>query len=143
MKVLWAVICQSCAVDRETNSVSLFNLLEQIHVPEPPTEEEENIYLPTSPISFFLVASFSRTDLNVGERNRGRIRIEFPNAIEPDLLPDFEIDLKDAHRNRFRGQFPSMPVKGEGEYRFIIEVDESGEWRQLFEIPLMVSYQEQ
>ena len=60
------------------------------------------------------------------------------------MLPEFETDLVDGDRTRVRFNFPIMPIKGQGMYRFIIEeATSSGEWRQLFEIPLMVSYQEQ
>ena len=143
MKVLWAIICQSSAVDQETNNVSLFNLLEQVHVPEPPTGGEANEPFPVAPISFSIVALLSRTNLSMGESGKGRIRIEFPSDAAPDLLPDFEYDLEVALHHRIRFHFQGMPIKGEGIYRFLIEEEAaSGQWTQLFEAPLIVSYQD-
>ena len=37
MKVIWAVLCENSVIDRDTNNVSLLNVLEQMQlVAEPP-----------------------------------------------------------------------------------------------------------
>jgi len=142
LKVLWAVACQSSSVDQETNTVSLFNLLEQISVPEPPRSEisSDDPILRAATGAFELFILTGRSDLNVGERGPARVCLHFPSD-EPPASFQIEIDLTSAQRNRIKISLPALPVSGEGTYRFVIEAaDATGGWNQLFEIPLEVSY---
>lgn len=145
MRVPWAVICESSVVDQETNRVSLFNILEEIQVPEPLDAITEETSLPAAPVNFELFILFSRSDLAVGEQGKGRIQIRFPSDTpvekSPGLSPEFEIPLTTAHQHRVRIRFPVLPYYSEGTYRFDIEASTSSEaWSHLFEVPLEVSY---
>lgn len=141
MKVLWATICQSSSIDRETNNVSLFNILEQISVPEPPAIGEETMSLSAASGPFELFILASRTDEDIGEHYQARVRLCFPSNGAEASFP-IEFDMISVHRNRIRIGFPALPISGEGIYRFIIEAGENENWYELFEIPLLVSYQE-
>ena len=145
MRVHWAVICESSVVDQETNRVSLFNILEEIQVPEPLEEITEESTLPAAPVKFELFILFARSDLEVGEQGKGRIQIRFPSDTptekSPGPSPELDIQLTSAHQHRVRIRFPVLPYYGEGSYHFGIEVaTEPGDWQQLFDVPLVVSY---
>ena len=141
MKALWAVLCQSSSVDRETNNVSLFNVFEEVRVQAPP--EPATPALPygavTSALEF--IALFRRSDINSGERLSGRFRIQTPLGTGSDPLP-IEIDLTSSLRHRVRIRLPALPISGEGTYLFTIEAEGSAsQWCQLCEVPLEVIFQ--
>lgn len=146
MRVSWAVICESSVVDQETNRVSLFNILEEIQVPEPLDDAiAEEASLPAAPVKFELFILFARSDLAVGEQGKGRIQMRFPGDTpaekSPGPSPEFEIQLTSARQHRVRIRFPVMPYYGEGNYHFGIEVaTETEDWQKLFDAPLVVSY---
>ena len=142
MKVLWAIICEGSSVDRESNNVSLFNVLEQIQIPEPPAVDASNDARPAAPIPYRLVVLFCRSDQMVGEKGTARIALRFPTEEEPVIFPQSVIDLEVAQRNRLVSRFPFLPVSGEGTYKFVIEeLTDSVQWQELFEVPVEVSFQ--
>ena len=141
MKVIWAVLCESSSIDQETNNVSLFNILEEMHFLEPPHQDMTQGNVTVAPFRFILIALFSRSDVNRGERSVARLVIASPGGLDSDTLPEFEVDLESAHRNRTRLNFGGFPLKGEGEYSFQIQTpDQGGDWQVLFELPLQVGY---
>lgn len=145
MRVPWAVICESAIVDQETNRVSLFNILEEIQVPEPLEEITEESTLPAAPVKFELFILFARSDMGAGEQGKVRMRMRFPadDPMEksPTPPPDFGVDLTSARHHRVRIRFPVLPYHREGTYYFVIETETGPEdWQQLFEVPLEVSY---
>lgn len=143
MKVLWAVLCQGSAVDQETNNVSLYNILEQLDVPEPPAEPPDTSTLRAAlrPLELFIL--FSRTVSEVPEAGRANVRLIFPSD-DPPASFQIDVDLSQAHRHRVRINLPGMPVSGEGEYLFVVEaLGDDGDSIPLFEIPFTVAYQVQ
>lgn len=139
--MIWAVLCEGTSTDQETNNVSLFNILEEIHFPEPPDQSQEPDRFPITPVRFTLMALFSRTSVDEAEKSTARLVIGFPDSGPPDILPEFVVDLESAHRNRVKLNFGGLPVRGEGEYRFEIQSPSGNyEWFRLFEIPLQISY---
>lgn len=143
MKVLWAVICQSSVVDQETNNVSLFNILEQVDVPEPPAlpPDSSSLRAALRPLELFIL--FARTASEVPEHGRVNVRLIFPSD-DPPASFQIDVDLSQVHRNRARINLPGMPVSGEGEYLFVIEaLSDIGDSMPLYEIPFFVSYQAQ
>ena len=144
MKILWAAICESLSVDQETNNVSLFNILEEVHFPEPPeliTEQENMVVVP---VQFVLMALFGRSDTEIGERGQARLVIALPDGTEAEADPRFEVDLESVHRARVKIDVAGIPLRGEGEYDFRIEtLDQDSKWGLLFEIPLVIYFQNQ
>lgn len=146
MKVIWVVLCQSSAVDRETNVVSLFNVVEEIHLPAQPLALPPEQQLPAgtllTPI-FQLVALWMRSAPDVPEQGRGRIQVLLPDG-SLGMSQEFEVDLTQYLRLRFRSNLPGLPVGGEGVYRFLIDGKAAdSEWTQMFELPLLVVLQHQ
>ncbi|MDE2844440.1 MAG: hypothetical protein OXN21_13825 [Chloroflexota bacterium] len=142
MKVLWAIICEGTSIDKETNNISLFNVLELVQVPEPPTENCKPGRPPVAPFSYRIVVSFCRSEPDRAERGAGRIRLVFPTEQVDGLFEEFDIDLENADRNTFVCHIPFIPISGEGTYTYIVEsYTELSEWQPLFEIPLEVSFE--
>ena len=142
MKALWAIVCEGSSVDRESNSVSLFNVLEQVQFPEPPSVDATTDVRPAAPIAYRVVVLFCRSDPTIGEKRAARIALRFPTGEEPVIFPQGVIDLEVAQRNRLVSRFPFLPIDGEGTYYFVVEeLADSAEWLQLFEVPLEVSFQ--
>ena len=147
MRITWAFLCRSSAIDIDTNSISLFNIIEDISVPSDPpvVDEEEEDSFPMALGSCELIVASARTDLSVPERSPVRVLLEFPTETPPAVLLEAEINLESAQRNRFRLQLPGLPISGRGTYRFVIEVQQPDgeEWHQLHEVPISVEYQTQ
>ena len=142
MKVIWAVLCERVSVDKDTNNLSLFNIVEEVQVPaqEPPSfakVSDKHVI----PAAFELVVLWARTDLGVPERGIGRVRILVPE--DGDAFPqEYEVDLTQFLRLRTRLRLPGLPAGGEGIYLFKIDGKQSGEdWTEMFELPLRVVFQ--
>ena len=137
MKVVWAVLCQSSVIDRATNNVSLFNVVEEIDLVGP-------LPLPSSgeviaPFVFDLVILFARSDVDTPEKGRGRIRVV--RLDETRSAPqEFEIDLTKFLRFRVVAKIPGLPLTGAGIYRFLVDCSvDSSEGSIPFELPIRVT----
>ena len=144
MKVNWAVIAESSAVDQDTNNISLFHIIEDVNIPEPPESlqpVEDGDTLPVVALRFVIVAVFARTEEDTGEKKEVQLVVEMPNGNVAETGVIFEVDLETAHRNRTRVNVSTLPLAGQGEYRFQFRgLDNDERWRVMSETPLHVSY---
>ena len=141
MRVVWAILCQSSVIDRTTNNLSIFNVIEELQVVGPVPEGEAGDPTPetVTPNLYELVILFSRTDFEVPERGRGRVRAMAPDgtAAHPQ---EFEIDLSQFLRLRMQVKIPGIPIRGEGIYKFIVDYATEGDgWSVPYELPLRVT----
>ena len=143
MKVVWAILCESAITDRDTNRVSLFNVMDDIilQVP-PPTLAKESDRQPTLvPMKFELVALWARSNPNEPENAQGQHRIIGPNNEELES-EEFEIDLTQFLQLRIRHHFLSLPYWSEGLYSMKIDAKTPGtDWQEMFEWLLSVEVQ--
>ncbi|MFQ5875655.1 MAG: hypothetical protein ACE5JL_17905, partial [Dehalococcoidia bacterium] len=145
LKVIWAVLCQSSVVDRYTINLSLFNIIEEITVASTPPQEPpaggslgEGV-----PAIFELVTLWARSIQEVPERGYGRTRLIVPGD-ESQMEQEYEVDLTQYLRLRHRMRISGLPIRDQGTHRFVIDGrGESGEWAQMFEVPLRVVIQTQ
>ena len=143
MKILWAFLCRSSAIDVDTNNISLFNILEDIDIPfEPPTREADGNSRAMAIGSFELVVAASRDNPEVGERVPTRVNLYFPDGSPPETLLELDIDLTSTERYRFRLGLPGLPIGGRGTYTFAIEMqlDEPGVWPRAHEVSLDLEF---
>ena len=130
MKVIWAVLCQSSSVDRDSNNMSLFNMLEEVRLPasvpamtlEPDLTEEALEALG----QFQLVILWARSDEGIGEKIRARVRVFPPAAEDPVVTSDLDVDPSEYLRLRQRVNFPGIPASRQqgpvaGTYEFVID----------------------
>jgi hypothetical protein len=142
LKVIWAVLCQNSVIDRATNAISLFNVIEEIHVtPQPPQEP----LMPEAvgqgaPIVFQLVTLWVRSNLDSPEQGRGRLRLVLPDG-ESSIAREHEVNLTQFLRLRHITTLSTLPIRGEGIYKFVVEGKESNsDWSNRFEVPLRVAF---
>lgn len=144
MKVIWAVLAEGSSVDRDTNNVSLFNVVEEMHVPAPPENPNDPDVLPLVPVRLVLVTLFARSATDQGETQQARLVVGLPGGRIAETDPHMDVDLESALRHRNRFNLGAIPIAGEGEYSFQIQrLDESNNWNLMFEVPLHVSYLDQ
>ena len=151
MKVLWAVICEGSAIDQETNNISLFTIVEEMHIPEPPGDESAGDEPPGDesagdgsplfPARLLLVALFSRSDFDIEEKEEARLVIHLANGQSVVTQPHLEVDLESAHRSRIKFNLPGIPVGGQGQYKFELQaLSDESDWDPIFEVPIHVSF---
>lgn len=145
MRLIWAVLCERSVIDRDTNMVSLINVLEEMTMAVQPPPEAPDASLPQAviPVPIELVTLWARSDEKIPERGRYRVRLLLPD----DRVPadsEFEVDLTQFLRLRHRSRFPGLPVAGEGTYHFVVEEGAGGGgWATMSEVPLRVVVQTQ
>ena len=148
MKVLWAVLCQTSAIDRDSNNVSLFNVMEEVRlpasVPVVPMESQDQTEAAVPALGRFqLVILWSRSDEGVGERSRVRLRVFAPGTEDPLTVGESEVDLSQFLRLRHRVNFPGIPMPTPepvaGTYEFIVDCKSADrEWEEMARVPLRV-----
>ncbi len=143
MKVIWAVACQASSLDKDTNNVSLFNVIEEIAVSaEPPTEAAGTDTTAVARGDFELVVLWARSDEEASEKGTGRVRI-----LDPDGKAlggaDSDVDLSTFLRLRSRNRFMVFPVTKLGMYDFVVEYKTADEdWTIMFNVPVRVKVTE-
>lgn len=133
-------------MDRETNNISLFNVVEEVVVAAQPPLSLKQLGLPEGvvPVVFQLVVLWARSDPAVPEKGRGRLRVEMPTDTRV-LGNEFDADLTAFLRLRTVINLPGLPAgagASDGIYRFLIDgKTELADWTEMFELPLRVTFQ--
>ena len=131
MDHVWSVLCLKASIDRETNNISLFDVLEQVRV-HPPLEREGAV----GPLE--LISLWTRS-AGYPERGQARVSLRGPSGhIQFQQIQ--EIDLREYRRMRARLRVVVMPIEGPGTYVFSVEVPRpnSEDWTEIAKIPLDV-----
>ena len=150
MKVLWAILCQASVTDRDTNIVSLFNILEEVKIPAHPPSIEGEMSAGQGAIGLGLmelIVLWARSDPAVGERGITRLQMYGPGDDNPiGGTTQSEVDLTSFQRLRQRIRYPGFPVPTagpiEGIYRIVIERQEDEQWHTAAEVPIVVTREE-
>lgn len=123
---VWTVFCTSSAIDRDTNTVSLFDIVEQIDGEIPEAIENKKIIIPAK---FQLFTLWARGASNEGEIGTTRTRFLAPNG-DVLLTSQNEVDLRESiERRRVRLNIAGLPYTGRGCYRFVVEIQSpDGQW---------------
>ena len=148
MKVNWAVLCASSAIDKDSNNMSLFNIMEEVRVPASPPPS--TVYPSDGPLEgllapglFQLVILFARSDEEIPEHKETRVRVIAPDGDEMTVGSDYDVNLRQFLRLRARINFPGLPLKAPkptpGTYEIIIQnKNDDGGWSELYRVPLRV-----
>jgi hypothetical protein len=130
---VWTVICSSAIIDQETNNVSIFNILEQVEIPQ------ESIVNQAMGIGVELLSLWVRADLSKPATGKSRADLVTPSG-ELINLAESVIDLSKFERLRSRALFQGLPYKGEGVYRFLVgyKGEDEQDWNPVASIPLKV-----
>lgn len=139
---IWSILCQSSSVDRETNRLSLLNILEEISIKKDKASEGK-FFLP---LEFEIVSFLERLDDN----RKGDIIQEAEMGItDPSggvlLKRPFELLFrKGFKRLRNRLKMNGLIITTAGIYTFFIRVrgHKGGAFQVIAEIPLAVKISE-
>ena len=108
---VWSVLCSNTIIDKDSNNISLIDALEQWNLP-PDTEFPVVIGNP-----FVLVSLWSRANLSQGAKGRAKVTIRNPEEEAKDI-PEYEIDLENYRRSRYRSGMQGFRLVSEGKYVF-------------------------
>ena len=135
MRHIWSVLCSKQSIDRETNSISLFEVIEGVQfytkaIPSFP-----------SPVPFAgtLVTLWARS--TPGERAKGvaRVRLLSPEGTEL-LSQTMEVNLESHPRNRSILQLQGIVIGGPGVHAWEVSSRAAdGRWETQATIPMDVA----
>ena len=142
MKVQYALLCQKAIIDRDSNNVSIFNVIEEISIPQESLALSTDNPVPLGDlIGFELLTLWARSADDVAEEGSGRLQVFVPDQEEAFVTRTFPVDLSQFLRTRSRIAFPGLPAAGRGTYRFVLTSSRNSEWEFQFEVPLRVAIQ--
>jgi hypothetical protein len=133
-KVPWAVLCTRSIIDRQANSISLIDIVEQLNAPALP----EGLAL--VPATFDLVTFWTRGDDNELEAGEGRVRMIAPNGTTT-LTGVAQVDLAQHERVRNIARLNGLPLSGVGRYTVLVDFKRNGQdvWSELYRFSLPVT----
>jgi hypothetical protein len=132
---VWTVVCSRAVIDRESNNVSLENVLEQLTISTGPKPGG------LLPIRIDVMTLWVRSDFNVPATGTGRVTFVSPSGAESELL-EFPINLEEHQRFRSRARYQALPLAESGRYSFRVDlrVDGAEEWQTVSVVPLEVNF---
>jgi hypothetical protein len=130
------MLVQSYSVDRESNSLSLFNVIEEITLPADVPVPPEGQTIPIGP-QMALVGLLSRSEPSTAEKVEARVQISLPNG-KNAANANFVVDLTEDARSRAILKIPFLPFSVEGFYTFSTALKIGDAWNEVHSIQLRV-----
>jgi hypothetical protein len=112
-KLEYFLVCESVSTDRETNRVSLFNIIEEVQLSAAPGSG----YIIAQ---FVAVACWNRMPADEGKDYQATLRIHSPGEESIDFPLNFQME-RPRHRLTFR--FQGLPAVRPGDLRFELLVN--------------------
>lgn len=140
INLLWCVICSKSSIDKESNNLSLFNIIEEIGFNQeaPSVEEGQTI---TLPINFEIVSFWESNPYNSDDRLDLRIIVLMPGEREHPVDQTYSINFTSHPRLRVRILVNGFPYNGSGRYLIRLEkrhVLIDGDWELATELPIEI-----
>lgn len=137
----WTVLCSNSAIDKDSNNISLFNIVERITIyGEPPQGNKVGAV----PIPHTIVTLWGRSDIEQPERGTTRFVIEYQQGDDTKSTDPHEIgiDLTEHPRFRTRATLNALPVLGEGRHwiRVFLNQNDEDEWVRVASIPYEIFF---
>ena len=130
-KHLWTVLCKRTVLDRYTNTVSMFQVLDELKAPLSELEMPATV-----PLEWSLTTLWMREDLTISEEFATRVDIISPKG---KTLGGSEapVDMSAHKRHRMITNQDRLSIDGPGIYLFRIEYKaKNGRWVRAAEVPL-------
>lgn len=132
---VWTVVCSRAVIDRESNNVSLQNIIEQINIRGEPIPDR------VVAVQLEVVTLWVRADFDVPSQATTRLTVLSPSG---NVLGSFEsdIDVSEYERFRARVKFEGLLMPELGRYAFRTELKNKGEseWHEVATIPLKIVF---
>ncbi len=120
MKNIWTVIFNRAVVDEKTNSISLFDCIEEVIVnfskPEDISVPQKNI-----PINFAIISLWSDNDTSKDRKFEYLLEIIDPQGKKINQFSNVPVIEKGKKRLRTIIQMNGMGITSEGEYMLVIK----------------------
>lgn len=133
---VWSLICNSSSIDEENHTISIFNILEQLSVFSNTPD------MVSLPIHLEIFSLLTREDEKVPAQ--GKMRIFFCDPADScTQKAELDIDLKNAVYFRSRIRVDGLDLKGNGKYKFVVELQQKGKkaWEKVASLPLLINFQ--
>lgn len=130
IKVLWSMICNSTSTDQQTNTISLFGVIEEITITPPneatPKEAFKSGILAKLP--FEIVVLFSRDGDNAEEELNSEFWLSLVDPFGKSIMENsFPAKIeKDKKRLRMNIRMDGIKITMEGNYAFRIYTKNEG-----------------
>lgn len=132
---VWTVVCSRVVVDKESNNLSIQNVLERVTIQGEPMPET------LLPMPFEVVTMWTRTDPDKPARGSMRMQMLFPSG-EVFETREADITMLKHLTYRIKNLFSGLPIAEAGRHLFTVELRNEGEekWRQVAVVPLMITF---
>jgi hypothetical protein len=128
----FALIAQVVSVDRDSNSLSIINVIDELAVGRETPDPPKGKAIPGG-FSLSVVAVWYRSSADKPETGEARVQLIGPNSKRPVGQAQTPLDLSGTiqrARTIFRMQF--LPYQGPGTYTFVVQVTAGGgKWRRV------------
>lgn len=144
IKHVWTVLCKKSVVDRETNNITLFDVLERLDVGVEIKNQKlsglpEKVVLP---FSFEIVTMWARSDFEdkIERKVEAKTEILDPNGVKIGNVTNNFVMSPEFRRMRSIGRLSNIGLTISGKYFFKISGKESDDkdFKNVAEIPLEV-----
>lgn len=131
-KLDFVMFAGAVTIDRETNALSIINVVEGLGVPagvpDPPKDAFHNVGPPLS-----VVVMCRRSKPDRPESGTGRVRVFVPKRRDAVGGEEFKIDLTGSNKgSRSVLKLPFLPYIGPGTYRLDVEIKVGDDkWKRL------------
>jgi hypothetical protein len=137
---VWSVLCLKSVIDKDTNNITLVDVLEQLNVVISPVPSPQGRAV--LPVEYELISFFTREGDNQPCRGAMRITLQGPSGNAIDEPNQFPIDLSASfERSRNRTRMAGIPLVGPGIYNFLVEYQDEMDtgWKTAARLPLQVA----
>jgi hypothetical protein len=140
LKHRWTLLCERFSIDQRSNNVTLFGIIDEVHVPKSAVTEAMAAGKPAAAqIQSVLVIQTERSDIAVAEK--GVIECRLLDAQGQELGSSrADVSLERGRRVRSAFNINVLPITNEGIYLYRVFHVTDGESRQVDELPLRVMF---
>lgn len=134
IKHIFSTICNRTSIDKETNSLSIFNIIEQITII---SEPDKTVRIP---LYFEVISQWTRSDENVPCIGTAKAYMCDPVGTS-NMLVEINIDLTKNFFARTIIRISGIELRGPGMYKFHIDLKtENDAWSPITSVPFQVIY---
>ena len=134
---VWSVLCSRALTDRDSNNVSLVEVIEEIQLRVEKNATKDKIAVPF-PIHW--VTLWARMEADKPSCVHAKDMVIDPSG-EIILVKEYDVDLSEHKRYRFIRNLQGLPVPSSGQYRFHTQLldEKSHAWEDVSDVPLEVT----
>ena len=135
---IWTIPCRVSITDRETNNISMIEVLEEITLPTALEQQPDSQLVPAI---FDVITLWGRQNDETPESGFGRFQLVSPSG-EALMTYEYDVDLQVHQRRRILGRLIGFPLVPAGKYRFQVERrhDRDAVWEIVATIPIAIRH---